>query len=92
MTQSQELPLVPGALFSCRTILAFREIGRTKLHNDVRDGLWTKPIKPSRKCARWPASECIALNQARIAGKTDEEIRELVRKLEAARKTAGVPA
>ncbi len=35
-----------------------------------------------------PAHEVAALNAARIAGKTDEEIRALVVKLEAARKAA----
>jgi prophage regulatory protein len=34
----------------------------------------------------WPANEVAALNAARIAGKSDDEIRQLVRKLEAARK------
>jgi prophage regulatory protein len=36
----------------------------------------------------WPSSEVTAINAARIAGKTDEEIRALVVKLEAARKSA----
>jgi prophage regulatory protein len=36
----------------------------------------------------WPASEVHALNAARISGKSEDEIRDLVTKLEAARKTA----
>jgi prophage regulatory protein len=36
----------------------------------------------------WPSCEVDALIVARIAGKTDAEIRSLVVKLEAARKTA----
>jgi hypothetical protein len=36
----------------------------------------------------WPSDEVEAINAARIAGKTDEEIRTLVAKLEAARKDA----
>jgi len=36
----------------------------------------------------WPAQEVAALNAARIAGKPDADIRELVTKLEAARKAA----
>jgi prophage regulatory protein len=35
----------------------------------------------------WPANEVAALNAARISGKSDSEIRDLVVKLEAARKT-----
>jgi prophage regulatory protein len=34
----------------------------------------------------WPSNEVEAINTARIAGKTDEEVRALVAKLEAARK------
>jgi prophage regulatory protein len=36
----------------------------------------------------WPSDEIDAINAARIAGKTDEEIIALVAKLEVARKTA----
>jgi prophage regulatory protein len=36
----------------------------------------------------WPASEVAAINDARIAGHPDDEIRALVVKLEAARKTS----
>ncbi len=50
-------------------------------------GLWTKQISLGPRCIGWPASEISALNAARIAGKTDEEIRALVVKLEAARKS-----
>lgn len=41
-----------------------------------------------RRQTGWPSSEVAAINAARIAGKSDEEIRELVLKLEAARKWA----
>jgi prophage regulatory protein len=36
----------------------------------------------------WPETEVIALNTARIAGKTDAEVRVLVQALEADRKKA----
>jgi prophage regulatory protein len=36
----------------------------------------------------WPSCEVAAINAARIAGKSDVEIRALVAKLEAARKSA----
>ena len=36
----------------------------------------------------WPTTEVAAINAARIAGKSEVEIRELVAKLEAARKSA----
>ena len=61
---------------------------RTTFYNLIADGLWTKPIRISARAVGWPAHETSALNAARIAGKTDEEIRELVVKLESARKDA----
>ena len=36
----------------------------------------------------WPSDEVEAINAARIAGKTDDEVRVLVTKLEAARTCA----
>jgi prophage regulatory protein len=52
----------------------------------IAQGLWTKPVSLGGRSVGWPASETIALNSARIAGKTDDEIRALVQKLEAGRK------
>lgn len=53
----------------------------------VTQGLFTKPVSLGARAVGWPASEVAALNAARIAGKSDEEIRALVLKLELARKT-----
>ena len=50
--------------------------------------MWTKQVSLGPRCVGWPAHEVAALNAARIAGKTDDEIRALVLKLEAARKAA----
>lgn len=61
---------------------------RSTIYLRMKQGLWTKPIKLGARAIGWPASEVAALNAARIAGKGDSEIRELVKKLEAARKTA----
>lgn len=54
----------------------------------ISQGLWTKPVSLGARAVGWPADEVAALNAARIAGKTDEEIRTLVIKLEVARKAA----
>lgn len=52
----------------------------------IPQGLWTKPVSLGARAVGWPASEVYALNAARISGKSDDEIRELVMQLEAARK------
>jgi prophage regulatory protein len=59
---------------------------RSKMYDDIARGLWTKPVKISR-ASGWPAYEVEALNAARIAGKSDEEIHQLVERLESARKS-----
>ena len=51
----------------------------------VRDGLLTKPVKLSPRSVGWPSEEILALNSARIAGKTDAEIKALVNRLHAKR-------
>ncbi|STY31511.1 prophage CP4-57 regulatory protein AlpA [Legionella wadsworthii] len=62
---------------------------RSTLYLRISQGLWTKPISLGARTVGWPAHEVTALNAARIAGKTDEEIRALVCHLEAARKNYG---
>ena len=54
----------------------------------IAQGLFTKPVSLGARAVGWPSSEVAAINAARIAGKTDDEIRALVVKLEAARKAA----
>ena len=51
----------------------------------IKQGLWTKPVKIGPRAVGWPATECDAINDARIRGASDAEIRKLVRQLEAAR-------
>ncbi|HOE42824.1 MAG TPA: AlpA family phage regulatory protein [Rhodoferax sp.] len=61
---------------------------RSTIYLRITQGLWTKQISLGPRAVGWPATEVAALNAARISGKTDAEIRELVVKLEAARKAA----
>ena len=61
---------------------------RSTIYLRIAQGLWTKPVSLGPRCVGWPADEVAALNAARIASKSDDEIRTLVVKLEAARKSA----
>jgi prophage regulatory protein len=61
---------------------------RSTIYLRMRQGLWTRQISLGPRAIGWPANEIAALNAARIAGKTDAQIRDLVLKLEAARKAA----
>lgn len=48
----------------------------------------TPPVLLGARSVGWPEHEIDAILLARIAGKTDAEIRELVAKLDAARRVA----
>ena len=60
-------------------------LSRSTIYLRITQGLWTKPISLGGRSVGWPASEIATLLAARIAGKSDEEIRILVKKLEAER-------
>lgn len=61
---------------------------RSTIYLRIQQGLWPKPVKLGPRSVGWPASEVAAINDARIAGLPDDEIRALVVKLEAARKAS----
>lgn len=64
-------------------------LSRSTIYLRIAQGLWTKPISLGGRAVGWPATEVAILNASRIAGKSDQEIRELVLKLEADRKSVG---
>ena len=61
-------------------------LSRSTLYLRIAQGVFTHPVSLGGRAVGWPAHEVAALNAARIAGKPDSEIRELVAQLEAARK------
>ena len=65
-------------------------LSRSTIYLRVSQGLWTKPVSLGARAVGWPSDEVAALNAARISGKTDDEIRDLVATLEVARKDAMV--
>ena len=60
---------------------------RSTIYLRIAQGLWTKPVSLGPRAVGWPAHEIDSLNAARISGKTDDEIRELVQSLHSKRKT-----
>ena len=63
-------------------------LSRSTIYLRISEGLWTKPVSLGPRAVGWPSDEVAALNVARIAGKTDDEIRVLVARMESARKDA----
>ena len=62
---------------------------RSTIYLRIQQGLWPKPVRLGPRSVGWPASEVGAINAARIASLTDDDIRALVVKLETARKLSG---
>ena len=91
---SQELPYPPNDEIGRSRLTILRLPGvkaetgysRSTIYLRISQGLCTRPISLGARAVGWPASEVAAINAARIAGKADSEIRDLVAKLEASRK------
>lgn len=60
-------------------------LSRSTIYLRVSQGLFTQPVSLGPRAVGWPASEVAAINAARIAGQSDDEIRALVTQLHNAR-------
>ncbi|TXH49241.1 MAG: AlpA family phage regulatory protein [Burkholderiaceae bacterium] len=78
-------------LASALTLLRRKQVealtgySRSTIYLRISQGLFIRPVSLGARAVGFPAAEVTALNAARIAGRSDEQIRELVRSLEAAR-------
>ena len=79
------IPTDPPAILRRRQVQAINGHPRSTLYRHVQLGLWTRPVRIGPRSVGWPAAEVAALNAARIAGQSDEQIRALVAKLHAVR-------
>ncbi len=61
---------------------------RSTLYLRISQGLWTRPVILGPRAVGWPAGEVAVLNAARIASKSDDDIRRLVTQLHLARAAA----
>ncbi len=55
------------------------------VYNAIRVGLFTNGVAIGQRAKGWPDYEVDAINAARVAGKSESEIRELVKILHAKR-------
>ena len=67
----------------CKAEAGYRS--HASIYGLIRVGLWTQPVKIGERSSGWPSEEVQAINAARIAGASDEQIRELVNQLHAKR-------
>lgn len=56
------------------------------IYNNIKAGIWTKPVRIGERSVGWPSDEVIAISRARVAGATDEQLRLLVNRLHTKRK------
>ncbi len=54
---------------------------RTGLYKQIRDGAFPKPVNIGKRAVAWPSHEIDAVIAARIAGKSDADLRLLVASL-----------
>ena len=57
-------------------------LARSTIYLRIEQGLLPKPVSLGGKAVGWPATEISQINAARIAGKSNEEIKDLVDDLE----------
>jgi prophage regulatory protein len=83
---------MPRTLAPIQTILRRKRVesetglSRSTIYLYVGKGLFPRPVRLGPRAVGWPSAEVAALNAARIAGKSDADIRLLVSTLEAARR------
>ena len=59
----------------------FGHRSNASIYQRVRAGLFTKPVPIGQRAVGWPSQEVTAIANAHIAGRSEEQIRELVNRL-----------
>ncbi len=68
---------------NCKAEAGYRS--NASIYGLIREGLWTAPVKIGERSSGWPDSEVKAICAARIAGQSEDQIRDLVKRLHAKR-------
>ena len=61
---------------------------RSTIYAHMALGLWPRPVNLGARARGWPSYEVSTMLSARVAGKSEEQIRQIVRQLEQAREVA----
>jgi len=56
-------------------------------YRDIQNGLFTNPVNLGERAVGWPINEVNILTAAKVAGLSEDEIRNLVAELHARRKS-----
>ena len=85
MAQQHRAPLT---ILRRKQVEAKTGYSRSTIYLRISQGLWPRQISLGARAVGWTDGEVAAMNAARIAGKSNAEIRALVAKLEVARQSA----
>ena len=61
-------------------------LSRSTIYLRIKEGTFPSPVSLGARAVGWPSTDIDALNNARIAGKSEKEVRALVIDLEKDRK------
>lgn len=92
-TQADRQPqatVTPCALLRRPSVERSTGMARTTIYRRIKQGVFPRPVDLGGGIVGWPASEIDAVNHARVAGKSDDEIKALVAQLHKARMVGGV--
>ena len=89
MTAQSPIPAAPaksGTLMRPADVCRDTGLGLSTLYAHIDRGMFPAPVRLSRRFVVFPQEEVNAIIDARIAGKTDDEVRQLVAEIMEARK------
>ena len=78
----------PTTILRRKQVEAETGYSRSTIYLRISQGLFVRPVSLGARAVGFPAGDVAALNAARIAGKTDGQIRALVLQLEQARRSS----
>lgn len=78
-------------LISLHDVAARCGIKKTRIYQDIRQGILPPPVKRGANCVRWVDHEIANVVAARVAGASDEELRYVVKECVALRPLVATP-
>ena len=88
MAQQVQQALPANLILRRKQVEAATGYSRSTIYLRISQGLFVRPVSIGARAVGFPAGEVEAINAARIAGKSEADIRALVAKLQAARSAA----
>jgi prophage regulatory protein len=68
-------------LIRLKDVISISGLKRATIYSYISKGIFPSQIKLGERIVAWIETEILAVNQARIAGKTEQEIQNLVNQL-----------